>query len=260
MEYATELGSILILLHRAAPSSGSTLNRFPKVKRSRRFALNISFFVYHTQPYTNQFQRKVVLLEASAPRRAFSPTAVVLFPMATAATDDDASCPVLNRVEQQRNFGIDCGDEILFAAGAWAPGGEHTKKLHVKNVSNRTLKLKYDLPRTKYFSMEFPVLITLSPGTSRVLDIAFRPVQYEEYDDFIRVLVHIIDGGVKATSGSFRLPVKARISMLHTVIPSAGIDFGFCPTADTTEFKFPLHSTGQIDATFHWTLPGTCSS
>ncbi|KAF0717302.1 Aste57867_2382 [Aphanomyces stellatus] len=167
---------------------------------------------------------------------------------------DDTACPVLNRVEQQRNFGIDCGDEILFAAGAWAPGGEHTKKLHVKNVSNRTLKLKYDLPRTKYFSMDFPVLITLSPGTSRILDIAFRPVQYEEYDDFIRVHVHIIDGGVKATSGSFRLPVKARISMLNTSIPN-GIDFGFCPTADTTEFKFTLKNTGQIDATFQWTLP-----
>ncbi|KAH9101135.1 hypothetical protein Ae201684P_007320 [Aphanomyces euteiches] len=168
--------------------------------------------------------------------------------------DDDTSCPILNRVEQQRNFGIDCGDEILFAAGTWAPGGEHTKKLHVKNVSNRTLKLKYDLPRTKYFSMDFPVLITLSPGTSRILDIAFRPVQYEEYDDFIRVHVHIIEGGVKATSGSFRLPVRARISMLNTDIPS-GIDFGFCPTADTTDYKFLLKSTGQINAKFLWTLP-----
>ncbi|OQR93771.1 hypothetical protein ACHHYP_02303 [Achlya hypogyna] len=162
--------------------------------------------------------------------------------------------PVLNRVEQHRVYGIDCGDEILFGAGTWAPGGEHTKKLTVKNVSNKTIKFKYDLPRTKYFSMDFPVLITLSPGTSRVLDIAFRPVQYEEYDDFIRFSVHIIDGGVKATNGLFRLPVKARISMLRVELPS-GLDFGFCPTAETTDVVFQLKNTGQIDAHFRWTLP-----
>ncbi|RHY30720.1 hypothetical protein DYB32_004080, partial [Aphanomyces invadans] len=54
------------------------------------------------------------------------------------------------------------------------------------------------------------------------------------------------------------LPVKARISMLNTDIPT-GIDFGFCPTAETTEFKFSLKSTGQIDGTFQWTLPGAGS-
>ncbi|EQC35106.1 hypothetical protein SDRG_07340 [Saprolegnia diclina VS20] len=161
---------------------------------------------------------------------------------------------VLNRVEQARVYGIDCGDEILFGAGAWAPGGEHTKKLVVKNVSNKTIKFKYDLPRTKYFSMDFPLLITLSPGTSRVLDIAFRPVQYEEYDDCIRFTVHIIDGGVKATNGTFRLPVKARIAMLRVELPS-GLDFGFCPTAETTDVVFQLKSTGQIDASFRWSLP-----
>ncbi|OQS03825.1 hypothetical protein THRCLA_03886 [Thraustotheca clavata] len=161
---------------------------------------------------------------------------------------------VLNRVEQHRVFGIDCGDEILFAAGTWAPGGEHSKKLYVKNVSNKTIKFKYDLPRTKYFSMDFPLLITLSPGTSRMLDIAFRPVQYEEYDDFIRFTVNIIDGGVKATNGTFRLPVKARISMLRIDLPN-GLDFGFCPTSETTDYVFQLRNTGQIDARFKWNLP-----
>ncbi|KDO31856.1 hypothetical protein SPRG_03776 [Saprolegnia parasitica CBS 223.65] len=161
---------------------------------------------------------------------------------------------VLNRVEQARVYGIDCGDEILFGAGTWAPGGEHTKKLVVKNVSNKTIKFKYDLPRTKYFSMDFPLLMTLSPGTSRVLDIAFRPVQYEEYDDCIRFTVHIIDGGVQATNGTFRLPVKARIAMLRIEVPS-GLDFGFCPTAETTDVVFQLKCTGQIDARFRWSLP-----
>ena len=69
-------------------------------------------------------------------------------------------------------FGIDCtgpfGDGILFKGGEWAPGGEYVQRLRVKNVSPKLKKLKYRLPTTKYFSLAYPEVITLSPGTMQV--------------------------------------------------------------------------------------------
>lgn len=165
------------------------------------------------------------------------------------------SIAILNRVEQQRHYGIDAGDAVRFDAGTWLPGGEHVKKITVKNVSRRSIKFKYELPTTKYFSMEFPTMITLSPGMQTVLDVVFRPLKIEEYDDFVTFLVHIIEGGVTASSGRFRLPVLARVAALSIVVPQ-GIDFGFCPTAETSEKKFVLRNNGQIDAVFDWTLAG----
>ncbi|KAI9989832.1 hypothetical protein PInf_020119 [Phytophthora infestans] len=162
--------------------------------------------------------------------------------------------PVLDRVEQRRRYGLDCGDAIRFEAGSWAPGGEHVRQLTVRNVSQRTIKFKYELPRTKYFSMNFPTVMTLSPGMLTTLDVAFRPVKLEEYDDFVGFHVHLIEGGVAAVSGRFRVPVVARIAALQVEIPH-GIDFGFCPTQETTLQSFMLHNCGQIDALFDWTVP-----
>lgn len=69
-------------------------------------------------------------------------------------------------------FGIDCtgpfGDGIVFKGGEWAPGGEYVQRLRVKNVSPKLKKLKYRLPTTKYFSLAYPEVITLSPGTMQV--------------------------------------------------------------------------------------------
>ncbi|KAG2525972.1 hypothetical protein JM18_004505 [Phytophthora kernoviae] len=162
--------------------------------------------------------------------------------------------PVLDRVEQRRRYGVDCGDSIRFEAGSWSPGGEHLRQLTVRNVSQRTVKFKYELPRTKYFSMNFPTVMTLSPGMLTTLDVAFRPVKLEEYDDFVGFSVHVIEGGVTAVTGRFRVPVMARIAALKVEIPF-GVDFGFCPTKETTLQRFMLHNCGQIDALFDWTVP-----
>ncbi|GMF21005.1 unnamed protein product [Phytophthora fragariaefolia] len=162
--------------------------------------------------------------------------------------------PVLDRVEQRRRYGMDCSDAIRFDAGSWAPGGEHVHHLTVRNVSQRTIKFKYELPRTKYFSMNFPTVMTLSPGMLTTLDVAFRPVKLEEYDDFVGFHVHVIEGGVAAVSGRFRVPVIARIAALKVEIPH-GVDFGFCPTKETTLQRFTLHNCGQIDAIFDWKVP-----
>jgi hypothetical protein len=64
-------------------------------------------------------------------------------------------------------------------AGEWTPGGEYIQKLTVKNVSGDLKKLKYRLPTSRFFSMAYPELITLSPGMEVVVDVVFRPVVEE---------------------------------------------------------------------------------
>jgi hypothetical protein len=56
------------------------------------------------------------------------------------------------------------------------PGGEHLKQLIVKNVLMKTQKIRYKLPKTRYFSMEFPKTVTLSAGMSWMIPITFRPL------------------------------------------------------------------------------------
>lgn len=69
-------------------------------------------------------------------------------------------------------FGIDCtgpfGDGIVFKGGEWVPGREYVQRLRVKNVSPKLKKLKYRLPTSKYFSLAYPEVMTLSPGTMQV--------------------------------------------------------------------------------------------
>ena len=57
----------------------------------------------------------------------------------------------LSRGERARQFGVDCVDSLDWKAGRWEPGGEYVKKLIVKNVSVNTIKIKYELPNTKFF-------------------------------------------------------------------------------------------------------------
>ena len=96
-----------------------------------------------------------------------------------------------SRGERGRRFGIDCVDSLMWKAGRWEPGGEYVKKLIIKNVSVNTIKVKYELPGTKFFSMEFPHLLTLSPGTFVALDVIFRPIRLEAYDDFFFTFLRI---------------------------------------------------------------------
>ena len=66
-----------------------------------------------------------------------------------------------------------------------SPSSLDVKSLVLKNVSVKTQKLKYRIPHTKFFSMDFPEVITLSPGTSIIVDVIFRPIRYEGYADVV---------------------------------------------------------------------------
>ena len=65
-----------------------------------------------------------------------------------------------------------------------------------------TQKIKYKLPKTKYFSVEFPEVVVLSAGMSWTIPITFRPVNKESYYDVLEFSTSL---------GKFNVPVNATI-------------------------------------------------
>ncbi|KAA0177590.1 hypothetical protein FNF27_00760 [Cafeteria roenbergensis] len=149
------------------------------------------------------------------------------------------------RESRMREFGIDCGDGLSWGGGTWEPGGEYVQRLHVKNVSARMQRVRWRLPESKFFSMEFPDPVRLAPGSSVVLEVRFRPVRREEYEDSITFTVD---------AGSFAVPVRARLSRLETAVTSA-IEFGLVPVNEPTGVAFLLENSGQVPARFQWQCP-----
>ena len=66
-------------------------------------------------------------------------------------------------------YGIECVEELTWHK--WQLGGEYTKTLVVKNVSQQVQKITYKLPASKMFSMEYPVPLKLSPGMSHTIRV-----------------------------------------------------------------------------------------
>ena len=148
----------------------------------------------------------------------------------------------MSRGERGRKFGIDCVNILSWSAGTWEPGGEYVKKLIVKNVSTQTVKIKYQIPATKFFSMEFPKMMILSPGMFVAVDVLFRPIHYEAYDDTIIF---------KTVAGEFGVRVQSFVSTLKVTVPPT-LDLGFCPTGEITTRTIKVRNVGQQTATFSW--------
>ena len=96
--------------------------------------------------------------------------------------------------------------------------------------------------------MAYPEVIILSPGMSQEVDVIFRPVEYEPYDD--TVYFKMLDG----SSGGFHVPVQAFIDKLIVSVPY-GVDLGYCPTHQITSMTFRLENSGEVDAPFRWEAP-----
>ncbi|KAJ3300829.1 hypothetical protein HK104_000022 [Borealophlyctis nickersoniae] len=148
--------------------------------------------------------------------------------------------PTPNRHERRVQFGIDCAESVHFTH--WEPGGEHVKQLVVKNVVMKTQKIKYKLPQTRYFSMEFPETMTLSAGMSWTVPITFRPVAKEGYNDVIEFTT---------TFGKFYLPIKATLPEHVLDFPSS-TDFYLCPIRETARNVFLLKNVGELASYFEW--------
>ncbi|OAJ44042.1 hypothetical protein BDEG_27330 [Batrachochytrium dendrobatidis JEL423] len=150
--------------------------------------------------------------------------------------------PTPSRAERKTQFGIDCAEMVHFAR--WEPGGEHVKYLSVKNIVMKTQKIKYKLPQTRYFSMEFPETQTLSAGMSWTVPITFRPVAKECYHDVIEFTTSF---------GKFFLPIKATLPEHVLEFPKT-IDFSLCPVRETAKRTFQLKNTGELTSYFEWEI------
>ena len=161
---------------------------------------------------------------------------------------------IISPQERIKTYGIECTsssgtDGILFRASTWLPGGEFIEKLTIKNVGVKVVKFKYKLPSTRYFSLAYPEEVILSPGIFKVVDVIFRPVEYEPYDDTI--YIKMLDG---VPGHGFHVPVRATINKL-ILSCIREMDLGFCSTHQFTIKSFQLVNEGEVDAPFQWDLP-----
>jgi len=147
----------------------------------------------------------------------------------------------LTKDQRIRRFGVSCVDGLEWRAG-WEPGGEYTKQLVIKNVSTKAMKISYKLPDSKYFSMAFPEPIQLTPGLSKSLQVIFRPVLLEAYDDFVTFFTE---------KGSFVVPIRAAIPCIHSKVPEQ-VDFGFCPVQESGVKTFTISNDGEAPVSFSW--------
>ncbi|TPX66179.1 hypothetical protein SpCBS45565_g04639 [Spizellomyces sp. 'palustris'] len=150
--------------------------------------------------------------------------------------------PTPNRHDRRLQFGIDCAELVHFTH--WEPGGEHVKHLVVKNVVMKTQKIKYKLPQTRYFSMEFPETVTLSAGMNWTVPITFRPVAKENYHDVIEFTTSF---------GKFYVPVKATLPEHVLEFPET-VDFALCPVRETAKKTFSLKNVGELASHFEWAI------
>lgn len=161
---------------------------------------------------------------------------------------------LLSAQERKKLYGLECtgpsgADGILFKASTWIPGGEYIQKLVIKNVGAKVIKFKYKLPSTRYFSLLYPEEIILSPGIFKEVDVIFRPVEYEPYDDTI--YIKILDG---VPGNGFHVSVGATIDKLIVTCPE-NLDLAYCTTHQFTTKTFLLTNTGEVDAPFEWDPP-----
>lgn len=109
----------------------------------------------------------------------------------------------------------------------------------------KTQKIKYKLPKTRYFSLEFPETMTLSAGMSLVIPVTFRPVAQESYSDVIEF---------STLMGSFYLPVRASLPE-HCIDFPKSIDLGYCPVFETAKKSFTVRNCGKLISSFEWLVP-----
>ena len=118
----------------------------------------------------------------------------------------------------------------------------------LKNTSLDTIEVNYKLPETSFFSMPFPEYKRLSPGMFTKVNVVFRPVRLEPYDDTIEFLVRN-----QSQVRSFYIRVASELSATKVELPSS-LDFGFCAVNELSERPVVLKNTGQTTVTFEWAV------
>ncbi|NXP06353.1 CFA65 protein, partial [Thinocorus orbignyianus] len=124
----------------------------------------------------------------------------------------------------------------------WELGKEVIKHLTLKNVHEKTQKLSYRCPSTRFFFTVFPQPITLSPGMSLTLPIIFRPAEKREYEDSICF---------KKGEGEFSVSLRAMLPDASLSFPAA-VRLPICAVHNVTETTFTMRNIGDLATVFAW--------
>ncbi|XP_032841235.2 cilia- and flagella-associated protein 65 isoform X2 [Tyto alba] len=127
----------------------------------------------------------------------------------------------------------------------WELGKEIIKHLVLKNVHEKTQKLTYRCPSTRFFFTVFPQPITLSPGMSLTLPIVFRPTEKREYEDSICF---------KKAEGEFSVNLRATLPRPCLSFPAA-VQLPVCAVHNVTETTFPVRNISELVTVFAWETP-----
>jgi hypothetical protein len=149
----------------------------------------------------------------------------------------------VDTVDYNYNSNVQNANEGLIFPAGWVVGGDYLRYICIHNVSNRMLRISYQLPRSKYFSMEYPDPVDIAPGITYKLLINFRPVQTLEYHDYVTIISH-----TQPNPGNFYIPIKALLPKIsYEFNPNdRKIDFNTIATNETTSKSFTIRNTGII--------------
>ncbi|XP_074001440.1 cilia- and flagella-associated protein 65 [Numenius arquata] len=137
-------------------------------------------------------------------------------------------------------WGIEVAETLRWHG--WELGKEVIKHLILKNVHEKTQKLSYRCPSTRFFFTVFPQPITLSPGMSLTLPIVFRPAEKREYEDSICF---------KKAEGEFSVTLRATLPGPFLSFPAA-VQLPICAVHNVTETTFPMRNDGDLVTVFSW--------
>eukprot|EP00833_Pecoramyces_ruminatium_P004966 jgi/Orpsp1_1/1178998/evm.model.c7180000067523.1 len=153
---------------------------------------------------------------------------------------DTASMQVLPREKRQALYGVDCLSDIVFSK--WKVGNEYVKALTIKNITTKTQKIKYILPNSKIFLLDFPQTITLCAGMSTSIPITFIPEEKKIYKEILPV---------DCSFGRFYINICSTIPK-HAIDIPRNISFGYCPINEVERKTFTLKNSGELVTTFEW--------
>ncbi|NWQ97855.1 CFA65 protein, partial [Burhinus bistriatus] len=140
-------------------------------------------------------------------------------------------------------WGIEVAETLKWHG--WELGKEMIKHLILKNVHEKTQKLSYRCPSTRFFFTVLPQPITLSPGMSLTLPIVFRPTEKREYEDSICF---------KKAEGEFSVTLHATLPGPCLSFPAA-VQLPICAVHNVTETTFPMRNVGDLVTVFAWETP-----
>uniref|UniRef100_A0A8C8AGE9 Cilia and flagella associated protein 65 n=1 Tax=Otus sunia TaxID=257818 RepID=A0A8C8AGE9_9STRI len=140
-------------------------------------------------------------------------------------------------------WGIEVAETLRWHG--WELGKEMIKHLILKNVHEKTQKLSYRCPSTRFFFTVFPQPITLSPGMSLTLPIVFRPTEKREYEDSICF---------KKAEGEFSVTLRATLPHACLSFPAA-VQLPICAVHNVTETTFPVRNVSDLSTVFAWETP-----